>query len=91
MGYVPGCDRTGHPIAKPNEIPVECGVMVFQNNQYEVTRMEPKKTVNQLPFTVWMALAKATPRRVSELQDSQVEFNVVESVASHETENGRCD
>ena len=39
--YVLGCDRSGHPIAKPNEIPVECGVMVFQNNQFEGTRLDP--------------------------------------------------
>jgi len=69
--YVLGCDRGGHPIAKPNEIPVECGVMVFQNNQFEVTRMAPKRTVNQLPFWVWMELAKATPRRRSDLENPQ--------------------
>lgn len=27
--YVLGCDRNGDAIAKPNEIPIECGVMVF--------------------------------------------------------------
>lgn len=70
--YVLGCDRSGHPIAKPNEIPIECGVMVFQNNQFEVTRMAPKRTVSQLPFWVWMELAKATPRRCSELENPQV-------------------
>ena len=70
--YVLGCDRSGHPIAKPNEIPVECGVMVFQNNQFEVTRMAPKRTVSELPFAVWMALAKATPRRGLYLDSAQV-------------------
>ena len=70
--YVLGCDRSGHPIAKPNEIPVECGVMVFQNNQFEVTRMAPKRTVSELPFAVWMALAKATPRRGTDLDSAQV-------------------
>ncbi|MBV5298511.1 MAG: hypothetical protein JZU64_10380 [Rhodoferax sp.] len=69
--YVLGCDRSGHPIAKPNEIPVECGVMVFQNQQFEVARMAPKKTVNPLPFSVWMALAKATPVPGLDLDDSQ--------------------
>jgi len=69
--YVLGCDRSGHPIARPNEIPVECGVMVFQNNQFEVVRMAPKRTVSQLPFFVWMALAKATPRRESDLDGPQ--------------------
>ena len=70
--YVLGCDRNGHPIAKPNEIPIECGVMVFQNNQFEVTRMAPKRTVSELPFAVWMALSKATPRPGSDLESAQV-------------------
>ncbi len=69
--YVLGCDRSGHPIAKPNEIPVECGVMIFQNNQLEVTRMAPKKSMAQLPFSVWMALAKATPIPELEVGDMQ--------------------
>jgi len=77
--YVLGCDRSGHPIAKPNEIPVECGVMVFQNYQFEVTRMAPKRTINQLPFPLWMELAKATPRRASELDGNQIGFTLVES------------
>jgi hypothetical protein len=72
--YVLGCDRSGHPIAQPNEIPIECGVMVFQNNQFEVTRMAPKRTVSQLPFLVWMELAKATPQRSSDLESPQVAF-----------------
>ncbi len=59
--YVLGCDRSGHPIAKPNEIPVECGVMVCENDKLEVLRMAPKKEATGLPFSVWMALAKATP------------------------------
>jgi hypothetical protein len=70
--YVLGCDRSGHPIAKPNEIPTSCGVMVFKNNQFEVTRMAPKRTVSELPFSVWMVLAKATPRRGSDLDNPQV-------------------
>ena len=70
--YVLGCDHRGHPIAKANEIPVECGVMTFQNNQFEVARMAPKRMVNQLPFWVWMELAKATPRRRSDLDSAQM-------------------
>lgn len=61
--YVLGCDRSGHPIAKANEIPLECGVMVYQGNQLEVMRMAPKRRATELPFGVWMALAKATPVR----------------------------
>jgi hypothetical protein len=69
--YVLGCDRSGFPIAKANEIPLECGVMVLQNNQLEVLRMAPKRTVSQLPFVVWMALAKATPMQLVELAPCQ--------------------
>jgi hypothetical protein len=78
--YVLGCDRSGHPIAQPNEIPIECGVMVFQNNQFEVTRMAPKRAISQLPFALWMALAQATPRKPSELESSQTVFNGVETI-----------
>jgi len=51
------------PIAKPNEIPLECGVMVLQNNQFEVTRMAPKETVGEMPFNVMIEMAKSTPGR----------------------------
>ena len=77
--YVLGCDRNGHPIAKPNEIPDECGVMVFQDSGFEVARMAPKRTISQLPFGVWMALAKATPRPSCELESAQTGFRVIES------------
>ncbi len=69
--YVLGCDRSGHPIAKPNEIPLECGVMVYQGNQLEVMRMAPKRPAPELPFGVWMALAKATPMQMSGLDNCQ--------------------
>lgn len=72
--YVLGCDRSGYPIAKANEIPVECGVMVFQNKQLEVLRMAPKRMVSQLPFSVWMALAKATPVTSTALEPCQSEL-----------------
>jgi hypothetical protein len=67
--YVLGCDRSGHPIAKANEIPLACGVVVYQHNQLEVMRMAPKRPAPELPFGMWMALAKATPLQMSE-QDS---------------------
>ena len=69
--YVLGCDRSGHPIAKPNEIPLECGVMVYQGIQLEVMRMAPKRPAPELPFGVWMALAKATPMQMSGLDNCQ--------------------
>ena len=69
--YVLGCDSSGYPIAKPNEIPLECGVMVYQSNQLEVMRMAPKRPAPELPFAMWMALAKATPLKMSELDNWQ--------------------
>jgi hypothetical protein len=70
--YVLGCDSKGRPIASPDEIPVECGVMVFQHEQFEVLRMAPKRTVTNLPFWIWMELAKATPKRRSDLDNPQI-------------------
>ena len=69
--YVLGCDRSGHPIAKANEIPLACGVMVYQGNQLEVLRMAPKRPAPDLPFGVWMALAKAVPMKGTELEGCQ--------------------
>lgn len=59
--YVLGCDARGRPIAQPDEIPVECGVMLWVDGKLEVARSAPKRASKQLPFAVWMALAKATP------------------------------
>lgn len=89
--YVLGCDRSGHPIAKANEIPMECGVMVFQNNQFEVTRMAPKRAVSQLPFFVWMELAKATPRRLSDLESPQVALTYGQLPTSADITKGNTD
>lgn len=61
--YVLGCDRKGSPIAKADEIPVECGVMLLQHDRFEVLRNAPKRVVADLPFALWMVLAKATPLR----------------------------
>lgn len=61
--YVLGCDRKGQPIARADEIPVECGVMVWQDARLEVLRNAPKRAVADLPFALWMVLAKSTPLR----------------------------
>ena len=61
--YVLGCDRKGQPIAQPDEIPQECGVMVLQDDQLQVLRNAPKRAVADLPFALWMVLAKSTPLR----------------------------
>jgi hypothetical protein len=59
--YVLGCDAKGRPIGAADEIPLECGVMVLENNRLAVARAAPRRARQQLPFGVWMALAKATP------------------------------
>ena len=63
--YVLGCDRKGKPIAETDEIPVECGVMVMQGERLDVMRNAPKRAVADLPFALWMVLAKSTPLRAS--------------------------
>lgn len=55
-------------IARPDEIPPECGVMVALDAHFEVARPAPKRAL-RLPFAVWMALARATP--MDSLEDAQ--------------------
>jgi hypothetical protein len=59
--YVLGCDAKGRPIAEPDEVPPECGVMQLENGRMQVARAAPRRTRQSLPFGVWLALAKATP------------------------------
>ena len=59
--YVLGCDSKGRPIAKLEEIPDECGLMVCSGQRLEVIRNAPKRGIPDLPFLMWMALAKARP------------------------------
>jgi len=59
--YVLGCDAKGRPIAEPEEVPPECGVLVLQHGRLTVARAARRPSRQALPFGVWMALAKATP------------------------------
>jgi len=59
--YVLGSDAKGRCIAEPDEVPAECGVMVVQSNRLAVARAAPRHARQELPFGVWVALAKATP------------------------------
>ncbi len=59
--YVLGADAKGRPIASPDELPSECGVMVLEGSRLVVARAAPRRLRAQLPFGVWLALAKATP------------------------------
>lgn len=67
--YVLGCNRNGEPIAQADEIPQECGVMVQQDGRLQVLRNAPKRAVADLPFALWMVLAKATPVRAAAYLD----------------------
>lgn len=57
-------------IAQPDEIPPECGVLVASDTELEVVRPAPKRAM-QMPFGVWMALARATPLEGWRLDDAQ--------------------
>lgn len=60
--YVLGNDARGRAIARPEEIPPECGVMTVQaDGRLAVARAALRPARAGLPFGVWMALAKATP------------------------------
>lgn len=59
--YVLGQDARGRPIAAPDEVPHECGVLQLDGEQLVVAREAPRRAVAQLPFHVWMALARSGP------------------------------
>lgn len=67
--YVLGCDAKGRPIGAPSDIPLECGVMLLDGQRLVVARAAPRRTRQNLPFAVWLALAKATP--VAGLRDDE--------------------
>jgi hypothetical protein len=70
--YVLGCDARGKPIATANEVPAECGVMMFEGGRLSVARAAPRRSREGLPFGVWMALAKATPLPVRDDDPQQM-------------------
>lgn len=60
--YVLGCDAKGQPIARADEVPLACGVMfAFADGRFETARHAPRRVIPDLPFALWMALARATP------------------------------
>ena len=67
--YVLGCDAKGRPIGVADEIPPECGVMLLDGQRLVLARAAPRRTRQNLPFAVWLALAKATP--VAGLRDDE--------------------
>ena len=57
-------------IAEPHEIPPEFGVLVATDTELDVARPAPKRPM-QMPFGLWMALARATPLGGWRLDDAQ--------------------
>ncbi len=67
--YVLGRDARGRCIGTADDVPPECGVMVLEDARLVVVRAAPQQPRRDLPFNVWMALAKATP--VTPADDTQ--------------------
>ncbi|MEO7242397.1 MAG: hypothetical protein ABIW85_05750, partial [Variovorax sp.] len=63
--YVLGDDALGRPIGDADEIPGECGVVIASGPTGDATLRTARAAVHRvrarLPFSVWMALAKAQP------------------------------
>lgn len=59
--YVLGSDSKGRPIGQEDDVPPECGVMIAEPDRLHVVRNAAKKSALEMPFAIWMALAKATP------------------------------
>ena len=59
--YVLGQNAKGKPIARPDEVPPECGVMLCEGERLVVARPSPRKPMAHMPFHIWMSLAKTTP------------------------------
>jgi hypothetical protein len=57
-------------IADPDEIPAECGVLVAGADGLVVGRPAPRRAM-QMPFQLWMALARATPLPGWRMEDEQ--------------------
>ena len=59
--YVLGCDTKGRPIGQEDDVPPECGVMIAEPDRLHVAHNAVKRSTREMPFAIWMALAKATP------------------------------
>jgi hypothetical protein len=64
--YVLGATARGKPIAEPEEVSAECGVMICQGERLVVARPAPRGAMNRLPFHVWMSLARSLPASVGD-------------------------
>ena len=57
-------------IGQPDEIPLDCGVLLATPDGLEVARPAPQRAM-QMPFGLWMALARATPMEGWRSEDEQ--------------------
>jgi hypothetical protein len=64
-------------IARAEEIPVECGVLVVGEQGLAVARPAPKRPT-RIGFALWMALARATPVDGWRLDDAQAALAAVD-------------
>ena len=64
--YVLGCDAKGKPIGQADDVPPECGVMIAEPDALHVSRNATRRPAREMPFAIWMALAKATPLRAAD-------------------------
>ena len=70
--YVLGCDSKGRLIGKADDVPPECGVLIAEPDRLHVARNAAKRTARDLPFAIWMALAKAVPLHSSDPTSPQL-------------------
>jgi hypothetical protein len=61
--YVLGQGEQGDPIATPQEIPKEYGVLERKGHRLAVIRSATHRARPRMPFAVWLALAKTQPLR----------------------------
>jgi hypothetical protein len=66
--YVLGCDSKGRPIGREEDVPPECGVMIAEPDRLHVARNAAKKSCREMPFAIWMALAKAAPVNFGDIE-----------------------
>ena len=69
--YVLGCDSKGRPIGQADDVPAECGVLIAEPDRLHVARNAAKRSLHDLPFAIWMALARAVPLCSSETMSQQ--------------------
>jgi len=80
--YVLGCDSKGRPIGQADGVPAECGVLIAQPDRLHVARNAAKRSSRDLPFAIWMALAKAAPLHSSESVRQQPQQEILSERSS---------